>query len=598
MRLRRLSLSNFRGVREFSATDLDSFPITVLTGPNASGKSSILEALAFLGMAAKLGADTIGPNGPDAQLEASFALDDRELELLDGACREKFGRPAARRSEFTRSITLHSDDRWEVSGSEEMKVAFSPEFRAAHQFTEITLIDPTQSFKLKNNPTIGLGIPFDPKATIKSHAGFNHPAMDTEGYLASLDYQSMLANREGREGDDGFAEISATFQQVTGQILLRPSSNQTAGSSHISVALPTGHHHGLSGLSSGHLGALGLLCLGYYLKTTGGIALIDEPEVHLHPSVQVPLINAFRDFAAPAQTLIVTHSPHIVSNLPARCIIEVRPSSNEGNQAHRPVGPYGASDAVGQDAADDMLKEFQLVVEGKCDEGDLFLLFPSEMSRAKLVKAGSSSEVMAHYKSLTASENRLPWLCLRDRDLMTASEVQHLSSAYPNLHVWPRRAIESMLLHPPLISATFATVGHRLTEKEVEELLRELAEPLMKEVAKALTHVEINQLHPQPKPGSFNSTPDFYFASARVDDDRAKAWDTVLASQQELVKDRWNEDFLDLVEPKSLLGALQSRTRIFNKAPILRQALLSRAGQDENVRPPGLEDFRLKMTQL
>ncbi|UUU37987.1 ATP-dependent nuclease [Streptomyces sp. NBC_00162] len=448
MRLRHLSLSNFRGVREFSVSDIDSLPFVVLTGQNSTGKSSILEALAFLMHAARLGPEPIGGNGPEARIEASFTLSDRELEAVDLACREKMGRPAKTGSAFTREVTLRWGERPKFAGSAELKTMLSPEFKAMHEFADITFVEPGKIFNLRNNPTIGLGIPFDPLATVSAHAGFNDPTADTEGYLASLDYQSMLAKREGREGEDGFAEISSKFQEITGQIVLRPSSSMAAGSSHISVALPSGHRHGLSGLSSGHRAALGLLCLGHRMKRTGGMILLDEPELHLHPSGQVAAINALRDPTSAAQVMIVTHSPHIVATLPPRSLIEVRPSSVEGNQAHRPTGPYGTVTAVGRTAADEMLKEFQLVVEGDYDEDDLFLLFPNEMSRAKLVKAGSSSEVMGYHRSLAASANRLPWLCLRDRDLMTADEMHRLTSDYPNLHIWPRRALESMLLHP------------------------------------------------------------------------------------------------------------------------------------------------------
>ncbi|WFB87975.1 MULTISPECIES: ATP-binding protein [Streptomyces] len=599
MRLSRLSISNFRAVREFSIADIGSQPLMVMAGHNGVGKTSILDALAFLTFRSGIGKNPIGPHGDQAEVEASFTLNDHELQILDAECRERLGRPAERKNEYTRGIIIDNSRRRQKHSDEELKVAFSPEFRASHSFSEITLVGPSQIFNLKNSPTISLGTLFNPQATIKSHSGWNYPTRDTEGYLASLDYESMLAKREGREGEDAFAVISEQFRELTGQIILRPSSKRSAGSSYLSVALPDGNRHGLEGLSSGQRGVLGLLCLAHYLKTTGGIALLDEPEVHLHPSLQVPLMNHFRDLPSSSQVLAVTHSREIVAAFPPRCIIEVRRDSGKGNQAHRPAAPHGVSFAVGHEVAEGMLMDFQLVVEGKCDEDDLLLLFPNEISRAMLVKAGNSKEVLSHHRSLAASVIQLPWLCLLDRDLMTAEEVQRLSIAYPNLHVWPRRALESMLLHPPLISSVFLeTVGRRISDEGVEEMLRELAAPFMNEVAETLAHAARNRLHPPPRRSDFSSVPDFDIACARVYENRAAAWDAILSEQQELVRGRWDEEWIDLVEPKRLLGALQAKTRVFGKHQLLKEALMNRAGRDQGVRPPGLEEFRIKMTRL
>ncbi|MFJ2769562.1 ATP-dependent nuclease [Streptomyces sp. NPDC087300] len=598
MRLSRISVSNFRAVREFAVTDVSTHSLVVMTGHNGVGKTSILDALVFLTLGASIGKHPIGPHGGHAEIEASFTFDDHELGILDAECRKRLGRPVKTEKEYSRKVIIGDDGRRQVSGDEELKVAFSPEFKASHPFSEITLVGPSQIFNLKNSPTISLGAPLNPQATIKSHSGWNHPTRDTEGYLASVDYESMLAKREGREGEDAFAVISEQFRELTGQILLRPSSKRGSGASYLSVALPDGHRHGLEGLSSGQRGALGLLCLAHYLKTTGGIVLLDEPEVHLHPSLQVPLMNHFRDLPSSSQVLGVTHSREIVAALPPRRIIEIRRDSGKGNQAHRPASPYGASVSLGHSVADGMLMDFQLIVEGERDEDDLPLLFPNEISRAMVVRAGNSKEVLSHHRSLAASVNQLPWICLMDRDLLTAEEVQSLSVEYPHLHVWPRRALESMLLHPPLISSVFLeTIGRRISEKKVEEMLRELAMPFMGEVAEALAHAAKNRIHPAPRPGDSKSPPDHDTAYARVLEARAAAWNDILSEQQELVRGRWNEDWLDLVEPKRLLGALQTETKVFGKIHLLKAALMTRASRDQEVRPPGLEEFRIKMAQ-
>ncbi|MEV8015477.1 hypothetical protein AB0O76_03780 [Streptomyces sp. NPDC086554] len=71
-----------------------------------------------------------------------------------------------------------------------------------------------------------------------------------------------------------------------------------------------------------------------------------------------------------------------------------------------------------------------------------------------------------------------------------------------------------------------------------------------------------------------------------------------MATQRDLVQDRWDEEWLELVDPKILLSLLQGRTKVFGKHQILKKALMTRAGQDQQVRPPGVEEFRIKLERL
>ncbi|MEU9044438.1 MULTISPECIES: AAA family ATPase [unclassified Kitasatospora] len=598
VRISRLSVINFRGVREFELSDFGA--ITVLTGQNATGKSTILEALhhAMGGQLQAPKETVVGPHGHQAIVEASFTFDDREADLLSDGCRDRLGRPAQRRSEYVRRVTIQEGRRREVSEPEELGVAFSLEFKAQHEFTDVAFVGSDELFAMKNRPTIGLGMPFNPRTTVRSHTGWNHPTADTEGYLAALDYQAMLAAREGRPVEDGFATIAEHFRKVTDRQLLRPASTRAAGSTHISVALSDGRQHGLEELSPGTRNALGLLCLGHYLRSTGAIALLDEPTNHLHPALEVSLFTAFADLTSSAQTMVVTHSAHVVASVPAGCVIEVARSSEDGNQARRPAGPDGPSNPVGLDLAGTMLAEFQVVVEGPGDESDLRLLFPDEMGRAKIVKAGNSNEVLRYHRFHGDAGTPMPWICLLDRDLRTQEEVAKLTAAHPNLHVWPLRAIESMVLYPPLLAAVYSDNGVPLSEARAEHLLREAAQPLQRNVVEALMHEKINRLHPQPKPAEFTSAEEFFLATAQVAELRARAVKQVRADQEALVEDRWETEWLALADPKALLPAFHSKQKLYAKYQLLRAALMTRAGQDASVRPPGLEEFRVRLSRL
>ena len=299
MRATRLSLRNFRAMRE---VDIEFGKLTVISGMNSTGKSSVLETLHYLtGNALRRVKDNVGTFSSTASGELSISFDDPELDLVGREYARRTGKPATRGPGYMRRVVFHADGTRTWTGSEELKVAFSPEFRAQHPFTNVTLVRPGEAFAISGRPVIGLGMPFNAQATVRSHTGYNDPTLDTEGYLAFLDYQALLAERDGHQDEDGFTEIAELFREVTSRQLLRPASSKVSGSTHLAVALPIGRRHGLEGLSSGERGVLGLLCVGHHLRSTRGIALLDEPELHLHPSFAASMVSAFLKLASPAQ---------------------------------------------------------------------------------------------------------------------------------------------------------------------------------------------------------------------------------------------------------------------------------------------------------
>ncbi|MEL4505156.1 AAA family ATPase [Luteococcus sp. H138] len=56
------------------------------------------------------------------------------------------------------------------------------------------------------------------------------------------------------------------------------------------------------------------------LKTTPGIVLIDEVDLHLHPQWQQRIIGILRETFPKVQFIVTTHSPQVLSTVPARCI--------------------------------------------------------------------------------------------------------------------------------------------------------------------------------------------------------------------------------------------------------------------------------------
>ncbi|MFJ6145723.1 AAA family ATPase [Streptomyces anulatus] len=592
MHLTRLSLRNFRGIRE---ADFTFGKVAVITGHNGTGKSSVLEAIRFLsGHALPQEKENVGPFDQSATGELSIAFEDHELDLLAQAYTRKLGKPATGGPSYTRRVVIHPDGTRSWTGSEELKVAFSPENLAQFPFADVTLVRPGKAFAISGRPVIGLGVPHNARATVQVHDGYNDPTVDTEGYLAFLDYQGMLDERDGHQGGDGFSEVAAVFREVTGQQLLRPASTKVAGATHLRVALPNGRSHGLEGLSSGERGALGLLCFGHHLRTTRGVALLDEPELHLHPSFAAVVVSAFLKLASPAQVVMVTHSPQLLAAVRPSHVIELAGSAQTGNQARQQTAAQGR---VGRAAADSLLAECELIVEGSNDEEDLQTLFPGEIDRARIIQAGNSDQVLTYHRFQQDTEAPRPWIALLDRDLRTAEEVSILRKRYPNLHVWPLRALESLILYPPLIAAVYTDNGRARTPDEAHRLLWKASLDLQRGVVEVLLENKLARLHPTPKRGSTLSE-EHRRAIAQIELDRADATAQLRVELAAQVEQRWEAEWLALVDPKVLLKVFHSQNRLYVTPADLRVALMTRSAQDESVRHPALEEFRLKLASL
>ena len=71
------------------------------------------------------------------------------------------------------------------------------------------------------------------------------------------------------------------------------------------------------------------------------IALIDEADLHLHPSWQRRLASAFAETFPNCQFLLTTHSPAILSHLKSENIWTLERTTGKGIEAARPASSYG-----------------------------------------------------------------------------------------------------------------------------------------------------------------------------------------------------------------------------------------------------------------
>ena len=231
-------------------------------------------------------------------------------------------------------------------------------------------------------------------------------------------------------------------------------------------------------LGTGYLQLIQIFC--YILLFKPKILLVDEPDIHLHPSVQEKLAHSLIQIARAQGIKIVmsTHSPFIVRGAPAGTNV-VWLSDGQITSANRTVvelalgwGAFGKKViVVSEDKNNKLLKK-------------LISQWP-EIEQAVTVLPGRG------YKHLPTKEevqelraslgDKFMVLVHRDRDSMTDDEVGELKDAYESegIRLWlpDHSDIESEFCDPEFLAAL---IGEPVStcENRISEILKRKQKPI------------------------------------------------------------------------------------------------------------------------
>lgn len=200
------------------------------------------------------------------------------------------------------------------------------------------------------------------------------------------------------------------------------------------------------------------------------VLLLDEPDAHLHPSLQEQLLHNLREISGQAgkQILIATHSTEILRSAEPSDILQVR-SGKGGRYLIEDKQKVGLLAGLGSDYAPrvDRIKRTKrlIFVEGTSDLAVLKLLatnlgadWPDAWIEWPTPR--SQKERKQLYLALKEEILDLVVLSLRDRDdepaeIVGADLVDPAAGPDADFHPrrWRRRYIESYLIWPPAIAA-------------------------------------------------------------------------------------------------------------------------------------------------
>lgn len=316
------------------------------------------------------------------------------------------------------------------------------------------------------------------------------------GYLRSLiaaDAGTAAEAPDGRDLNETLQELFRTFFPDKEYLGVRPTGD---GGLEFPVRLPGGETHDIDGLSSGEKEIL----YGYLrLRNStprNSVILLDEPELHLNPS----LLDGFADFyhrhlgvAQGNQLWLVTHSDALLRQSVGNNhygVFHMSPAaSSDGNQASEVLVDNDVDRVVVELVGD--LATYRphakvVVLEGDVeDQFDARLvkrLFPEFARRVNLVSAGSRRRVGSLYGVLnkvaeeTGMKNR--FFAIVDSDADWGSEA----AAVPNQYQWDAYHIENFLLVPSAIRSAVGVIGAErqfANDVEVSAALRASAESLV-----------------------------------------------------------------------------------------------------------------------
>lgn len=348
-RIERVEIS---GYRPFSGFDAGLDPLTVIIGANATGKSSLFDALRLLSHAAE---NPIPPEIDPRHVPGAMLFHAGGRAQIDLAITTPFGPEDHLRyavsiqgplgaprvvHERLATTTPHGDEAEPLAfldfrGGKGVVLDPIDRTRKRAEWTtpqnELALrrtLDPTlvvpsrfRSFLASWRSYSGFDV--GPKATMRQPAYIDEdPVLAEDGSNLTAVLHSLVLVPEHREAWE-------ELEMHLGVVIPGFESLGVRARGARGMAIGTWRERGiadeltLADLSEGTLRLLCWLALAFSPKLPP-LVLIDEPELGLHPRVLPTLAGAFKLASARSQILIATHSPHFLSQFELEQIAVMR----------------------------------------------------------------------------------------------------------------------------------------------------------------------------------------------------------------------------------------------------------------------------------
>ncbi len=302
--------------------------LTVFVGENGCGKTALLDAIALPLLSYKADNfthhDFYDPTEKvhiEVLADASFAVDGTMPKSTFRA--KGFSFDAGVRARDARaylSSVVVSDQKYIRADGVDKPKDNSPDLR-------VSVNNPFKGARFNENDILFL----DRNRTFQTRSGTYNPTrfdrlMDDFSYqfIKSKDHNcddldSRLADVRQTVSNEFLENAIAMFRDISGsEIALKFIDNwDPFNRCYFAESKENNQHITLDRLGSGYEMIFSLLYSFHLSKQSGKqlIMLIDEPEIHLHPSLQERFVQVLLEFSKSAQILLTTHSPLFVKFL-------------------------------------------------------------------------------------------------------------------------------------------------------------------------------------------------------------------------------------------------------------------------------------------
>lgn len=374
MKLKHIDIKDFRGIRHFEHDFTDDFgrtrDVMLIVGPNSSGKTTILDAIWF-GLMGELNYHmqregfrtepdfVVRREAAYTQVDYTFEITEAERQTLLG-----LGRLLRQQGEIDEKAEFfirypYADDlkhtTSQLSWTYPAQADYIPPYhhsagkwggyRYENRFKITfgrTLYKEIERFLPKNIISefdgiekIGRVYFFEQERDIRANP-VTMVSPDSANDAPTnpdqpLDIRVILINLGIKDKVGGFDAQDSWYQRIQDgfNYICAPNrmhdvyARSSNGEYDIEFTDERQHKYGFDGLSSGERSVLNFLVNYVYKRMFNSIVLIDELEMHLHPTWQRRLLQQLQRFNDGNQFIITTHSPALMQIVPDDSVIEL-----------------------------------------------------------------------------------------------------------------------------------------------------------------------------------------------------------------------------------------------------------------------------------